>query len=79
MKGEKVMKITIEELPAKMKNDVIRIGGTVSYYQELDECFIATFEHHELESHGDHVIVTDELTGYELIIERSDFYTIELI
>lgn len=73
------MKITIEELPAEMKNDVVRIGGAVSYYHELDDCFMATFEHHELESHGDHVIVTDELTGYLLIIKRCDFYTIEPI
>lgn len=73
------MKITIEELPIEMKADVVRIGGAVSYYHELSECFIATFEHHELETHGDHVIVTDELTGYELIIKRCDFYTIEVI
>lgn len=73
------MKITVEELPAEMKNDVIRIGGCVNYYDELDGCILATFYHHELETHGVHVIIMDDLTGYELIIARHDFFTIELI
>ena len=73
------MKITIKELPIEMKSDVARIGGAVSHYHKRGECFIATFEHHELETHGDHVIVTDDLTGYKLIIKKWDFYTIELI
>ena len=72
------MKIRIEQLPKELKNDVIKIGGVPTYYEELDECFQATFFHHELETHGDHVIVTDELTGYSMIIKRCDFYTIEL-
>jgi hypothetical protein len=73
------MKITIEEVPSKLKNDVVRIGGECNYYQELDECFIAIFHHHELATEGDAVVITDELTGYELIIDRTDFFTIQLI
>ena len=76
---EKDMNIRIEEVPKELKNEVVRIGGICDYYPELDECFLASFMHHELETQGDHVIITDDLTGNKLIIKRCDFYTIELI
>ena len=73
------MKIRIEQLPKELKNDVIKIGGVPTYYEELDECFQANFFHHGLKTYGDHVVITDELTGYKLRFSRIDFYMIELI
>ena len=72
------MIIRIEQLPKEMKKDVIRLGGYVNYYNELDECILATFYRHELKTHADHVVITDTLTGEKLTISSVDFYTIEL-
>lgn len=73
------MTITIEELSSKLKNDVVRIGGECDHYQGLNDCFIGIFRHHELAAEGDVIVITDELTGDELIIERCDFFTIEIL
>jgi hypothetical protein len=73
------MNIRIEAIPKELKSDVIKIGGVVNYYEELDECIMATFFHHELKTHGDHVVITDDLTGGKFRIAKSDFHTIEVI
>lgn len=73
------MKIRVEQLPRELKNTVIKTGGVPTYYEELDECFQATFYHHELVTYGDRVLIADDLTGLKLSISDTDFYTIELI
>lgn len=72
------MGIRVEQLPWELKNEVVRIGGECEYYEELDDCFAANFYHHELETQGAVVIVTDDLTGYSSIFKRIDYYQIIL-
>lgn len=73
------MNIKIERLPKDYRNDVIRLGGVPTYYEELDECFMATFDHHTIHIEGDCAVIIDDLTGDSIVFERSVFYTIEIM
>lgn len=73
------MNIEIEQLPKDYRNDVIRLGGVPTYYEELDECFMATFDHHTIHIEGDCAVIIDDLTGDSIVFERSDFYSIEIM
>lgn len=73
------MKIKVEALPKELKNEVVWIGGICNYYPGLDDCLLATFMHHELETYGDNVKIIDDLTGRVLDIKSTDFFTIEIM
>lgn len=73
------MDIIVYMLPMEMKDLVVRIGGVVSYYDELNEVFDATFIHHEIKTKSNQVIITDDLTSKYIAIDKVDFYTIKIL
>lgn len=70
------MRIIIEEVAKELKDCFVRIGGTVEYYEELDEVIKITLNHHSLMTMGDSVLIIDDLTGKKVILDRNDYYTI---